>query len=298
MLKKLSLNSIKISLGLLVCLNALDCLTPPSQGATLRLLLGTTQSLNIREITTLDFLDPDILALLIPPQEGVATLDDPFAPEATVLQALSDPKSISIDSIVASLSQINLDLNRDDIIVEEVPILPQVAASDIYKDIYDFGTTTAAELSNPLSVGVLPAPEAPPTPRGGATTTRTGALGVPGLNTNQPRLPRFGGPVAIIGGPSEDFVVPLRQVTLPSANPVQAGSWGDAELDVFFASLPEKEVVDIDIFMRTVYRTSVSDMVKQIDASLDLTIDTDFNSMPAEVFPRNAMPSGEFNRTP
>ena len=129
MLKKLSLNSIKISLGLLVCLNALDCLTPPSQGATLRLLLGTTQSLNIREITTLDFLDPDILALLIPPQEGVASLDDPFAPEATVLQALSDPKSISIDSIVASLSQINLDLNGDDIIVEEVPILPQVAAS-------------------------------------------------------------------------------------------------------------------------------------------------------------------------
>ena len=79
---------------------------------------------------------------------------------------------------------------------------------------------------------------------------------------------------------------------------MQAGSWGDAELDVLFASLAEKEVGDIDSFMRTVYRTSVSDMVKQIDASLDLTIDTDFNSMPAEVFPRNAMPSGEFNRTP
>ncbi len=302
MLKKLSFNSIKIGLGLVVCLNTFDSLTPQSQAATFNLLQGTTQNLNIEEIKTLDFLDPDLLALLIPPQEAIANGEDPFAPqqtvvqEQTVVQALSDPKDISLDSIVASLSQINLNISRDDIAVQEVPILPQVVASDVYKDIYDFGTTAASELSNPLSIAASPSPEAPPTPRGGVATTRSGAWGIPGQNLIQPALPRFGGPVATILGPAQNFVTPLRQVALPSANPVQAGNWGDRQVDVFFTSLPQQKVVDVDTFMRTVYRTTVSDMIKQIDATLDLTVDTDFNSMPAEVFPRNAMPSGEFKQ--
>ncbi|MGK7883853.1 MAG: hypothetical protein AB4057_04395 [Crocosphaera sp.] len=297
MLKKLSFNSIKIGLGLLVCLNAFDSLSLQSQAATFRLLRGTTQSLNIEEITTLDFLDADLLALLIPAQEGVATAEDPFAPQQTLVQALSDPRGISLESIVGSLSQVNLDITRDDITVQEVPILPQVVASDIYRDVYDFGTTAASELSNPLSIAASPSPEAPPTPRGGVATTRSGAWGIPGLNLIQPALPRFGGPVAMIGGPAQNFVTPLRQVALPSANAVQAGHWGDTQVDVFFASLPQQKVVDVDTFMRTVYRTSVSDMVKQIDATLDLTIDTDFNSMPKEVFPGNPMPSGGFKQT-
>ncbi len=297
MLKKLSFNSIKIGLGLLVCLNYFDGLTLQSQAATFRLLRGTTQSLNIEEIKTLDFLDADLLALLIPPKERIANREDPFAPQQMVVEALSDPKGLSLDSIVASLSQINLDISRDDITVEEVPILPQVVASDVYKDIYDFGTTAASELSNPLIIAASPSPEAPPTPRGGVATTRSGAWGIPGLNLIQPALPRFGGPVAMIGGPAQNFVTPLRQVALPSANAVQAGHWGDTQVDVFFASLPQQKVVDVDTFMRTVYRTSVSDMIKQIDATLDLTIDTDFNSMPKEVFPRNPMPSGGFKQT-
>ena len=271
MLKKLSFNLIKTGLGLLVCLNAVDSLILQSQGATFSLLRGTKQSLNIQEIKTLDFLDPDLLALLIPPQEGVATAEAPFAPQQTVVEALSDQKGISLDSIVASLSQVKLDITRGEITVQEVPILPQVVASDIYKDVYDFGTTAASELSNPLNIAASPSPEAPPAPRGGVTTARTGAVGIPRLNLIQPAL--------------------------PLANPVQAGRWGDSQVDVFFPSLPQQKVVDVDIFVRTVYRTSVSDMVQEIESSLDLTIDTDFNSMPAEVFPRNAMPSGQFKQT-
>ncbi|MGK7884295.1 MAG: hypothetical protein AB4057_06655, partial [Crocosphaera sp.] len=256
MLKKLSFNSIKIGLGLLVCLNAFDSLTLQSQAATFRLVRGTIQSLNIEEITTLNFLDADLLALLIPAEEGVATAEDTLAAQQILVQALSDPKGISLESIVTSLSQINLDITRGDIIVQEVPILPQVVASDIYKDIYDFGTIAASELSNPLIIASSPSPEAPPTPIGGVATTRSGAWGIPGLNLIQPALPRFGGPVAMIGGPAQNLVTPLRQVAFPSANAVQAGHWGDTQVDVFFASLPQQKVVDVDTFMRTVYRTS------------------------------------------
>ncbi len=122
-------------------------------------------------------------------------------------------------------------------------------------------------------------------------------MGTPSPNLQQSSLPRFGGPVPIIGGPSRNFVTPLRQVGLPGVASVQAASWGDTQVDVFFASLPKQQVVDINTFMRTVYRKNISDMIKQIDSSLDLTVDTNFNSMPAEVFPRNPMPSGNFNRT-
>ena len=296
MLNKLCSNLIKTGLGCLVCFNGIHTLTQKSQAATLSLFPETIDNLTIEEITTPSFIDADLLSLLIPPQTGTANINDSVAPE-TIIGAMSEPENISLESIISSFRDIRLDTDRENKTIEDIPVLPQVSAGDIYKDIYDFGTTAAQELSDPIRVGALPLLEVPLTPSGGATTTRTGVVGTTSPNLQQPSLPRFGGPVPIIGGPSRNFVTPLRQVGLPTAAPVQAGSWADTQVDVFFASLPKQEVVDIDTFMRTVYRRNISDMIKQIDSTLDLTIDANFNSMPAEVFPRNPMPSGNLNRT-
>ncbi|MDJ0732344.1 MAG: hypothetical protein QNJ33_20420 [Crocosphaera sp.] len=296
MVNKLSFNFMKIGLGFLVGLNCIHSLTQESQAATFRLFPETTDALSIQEATILDFLDSDLLSQLIPPQEEISILNDPVSSEK-ITQAVSEPGNISLESIVSSLSEISLDRDREDMTIKEVPILPQVDAGDVYRDIYDFGTTAAEELSDPISVGVLPPIAAIPTPRGGVRTTGNRVAGIPSPTLEQPSLPRFGGPVAVIGGPSQNFVTPIRQVGLPSATRVQARAWGDSQVGVFFASLPQQEIVDVDTFVRTVYRTNLSDMIKQIDKSLDLTIDAEFNSMPAEVFPRNPMPSGEFNRS-
>ncbi|MDJ0842767.1 hypothetical protein [Crocosphaera sp.] len=300
MAKTLSLRLIKTGLGVLVCLNCIHSLTHTSQAATLRLSPDISwDNLSLEQISNQNFIETDLLSQLVPGQESISPINEAFTTE-TITQAISEPSTISLDSIIFSLSQIDLEANREDIAVGELPILPQVDAADVYKGIYDFGTTAAEELSDPISVGVLPPLDAIPTARGGVRTVRTSGgqvRGVPGLSLSQPALPRFGGPVPVIGGPTRNFATPLRQVGLPSATRVQAGHWGDSQVDVFFASLPQQEVVNIDTFVRTVYRTNLSDMIEQIDKSLDLTIDADFNTMPANVFPNNPMPSGEFKRT-
>ena len=296
MLNQLSFNLIKTSLGFLVCLNCIHSLTQKSHAATLRLFPETTDSLTIQATTPLEFLEGDLLSQLIPPQQGATTFNDAVDPE-TITQAVSEPTSISLDSVISSLSEVRLDTEREEAAIDDIPVLPQVDAADVYKDIYDFSTTAAEELSDPISVGVLPPLDAIPTvtPRGGIRTTGNRVAGIPRPSLNQPSLPSFGGPVGIISGPSRNFAAPLSQVSLPSATRVQAGNWGDNQVNVFFASLPQQEVVDVDTFVRTVYRTNLSEAIQQIDASLDLTIDANFNSMPADVFPSNPMPSGRFN---
>ncbi|MEL4894510.1 hypothetical protein [Crocosphaera sp. Alani8] len=296
MLNKLSLNLIKTGLGFLVCLNSIHSLVPKSQAATLRLFPETADNLANQQPTTPNFIDSDLFALLIPNQAPRTASNNPFNADL-VIDAVSDPTNVSVDSIITSFRRLNLDTDNYDSTPQEVPILSQVAASDIYQDIYDFGSSAASELRDPLSIDASSS-QRTPTVTGGPRSAGIGVAGIPNLNLdqNQPSSPFRGGPIAIIGSPSENFVIPLSQVSLPSANPVQAAKWGDGTVDRFFASLPQQEVVDVDTFMRTVYRTSVSDMIKQIDSSLDLTIDTQFNSMPAEIFPNNAMPSGDFNR--
>ncbi|MGK7957858.1 MAG: hypothetical protein AB4063_21785 [Crocosphaera sp.] len=299
MLTQLSFNPIKISLGFLLCLNGIHILTQKSHAATLRLFPETIDSLSLQEVTPLEFLDEDLLSQLIPIQQQTITFNDAVDSQ-TLTQAISKPSDISLDSIVSSLNQLRFDTEREAATIDDIPVLPQVDAADVYKDIYDFSTTAAEELSDPISVGVLPPLDAIPssTPTGGIGTTGGNRVaGSPRPNLSQPALPRFGGPVAIIGGPSRNFAAPLSQVGLPSATRIQAGNWGDTQVNVFFASLPKQEIVDVDTFVRTVYRTSLSEAIQKIDATLDLSIDADFSSMPANVFPSNPMPSGGFNRT-
>ncbi|EAZ90440.1 hypothetical protein [Crocosphaera chwakensis] len=298
MLKTLSFKLIKTGLGVIVSLTSIHILTHTSQAAILRLSPdSSSDNLTLEEITPQNFIESDLFSQLIPTKEGITTVNNSFSSQ-TITEAVSQPSNISLESVVSSLSQIDLEAERDGK-TQEVPILPQVDPADIYKEIYDFGTTVAEDLSDPISAGVLPALEGIPAPRGGVGIRERGGqvAGIPSPTLNQSSLPRFGGPVAIIGNPSANFTNPLRQVALPSASRVQANNWGDDKVNVFFASLPQEEVVDIDIFMRTVYRTNMSDMIKQIDESLDTTIDTEFHSMPAEIFPSNPMPSGEYNRS-
>ncbi|WP_107671286.1 hypothetical protein [Cyanothece sp. BG0011] len=294
MLKTLYLNLIKTGLGIIVSFTSIHLLTASSQAATLRL---TSDSSWENLSTTENFLESDLLNQLISTTEEITTVTNSFSSQV-ITEAVSEPSTISLESVVSSLSQISLETETDGE-PQEVPILPQVDPADIYKEVYDFGTTAAEDLSDPISAGILPALEGIPAPRSGVGIRETGGqvAGIPSPTREQPSLPRFGGPVPMIGNPSANFTNPLRQVALPSATTVQANNWGDNQVDMFFASLPQQEVVDIDTFMRTVYRTNISDMIKQIDESLDTTIDTEFHSMPAEIFPVNPMPSGEFNRS-
>ncbi len=301
MLKTLSLKLIKTGLGVMVSFTSIHILAHTSQAAILRLSPESSEDdLTLEGITVQDFIgsDSDLLSQLVPNQKEVTTLNNynSFSSQ-TITEAVSTPSKTSLESVVSSLSQINLKADRDGQ-PKEVPILPQVDPGDIYKEIYDFGTTATEDLSDPISAGVLPALEGTPDPRGGAGTTEGGdqVAEIPSSALNQPFLGRFGGLGPIIGNPSANLTNYSRQVASPSATRVQANNWGDNQVDMFFASLPKQEVVDIDTFMRTVYRTNISDMIKTIDESLDTTLDTEFNSMPADIFPNNPMPSGEFNR--
>ncbi len=290
-------------LGLVVSISYVYPLNQTTLAATFRLFpeVFIDETLSVETPTPEKLIDPDLLAQLLSAEDTLATSEDRFSPDG-ITEAVSGRSNLSLESIVSSLTQVNLDSTREEGSIPDVPILPQVAAPDIYKEIYDFGTTSAEELSDPVSIGVLPVLEGEPIPTptfgGGVRTISNGVGGTGSPRVAQPSLPRFGGPVNIMGSPSVQFTQPLSQVALPSARRVQAGGyWGDRQVDVFFASLPKAEVVDIDTFMRTIYRTNPSDMIKKIDETLDLTIDANFNTMPAEVFPANAMPSGEFNRS-
>ena len=298
MLKLLSFPWLKTSLGILVFINCLHSLTQTTMGATFRLFPDTfiDDNLSLKIVTTQDLIGSDLLAELIPTQNPTATVNNSVTSEP-IREGVSGESNLSFESIVSSLNQIELDATSSDGPAPEVPILPQVEASDINKGIYEFETTSAEELSDPLSVGIIPVLDPIPTPRGGVDTAATGIptdIAVPGVNDSF--LPQLGGPVQIIASPSANFTTPLSQVGLPSASSVQARSWGDSQVAVFFASLPEAEVGNIDEFIRTVYRTSPSDMVERIDESLDLTVDTELRSTPTNIFPANAMPSGDFNR--
>ncbi len=299
MLNLLSFPLVKTSLGILVFINCLHSLTQTTMGATFRLFPDTfiDDNLSLKIVTTQDLIGSDLLAELIPTQKATATVDNSATSEP-IREGVSAQSNLSIDSVISSLTQINLEATRSDGAAPEVPILPQVEASDINKGIYEFEATPAEELSDPVSIGIIPLLEPIPTPRGGVNTASTGIpadIAFPGVNDSS--LPQLGGPVQIIASPSANFTTPLAQVGLPSATRVQARNWGDSVVNVFFASLPEAEVGNIDEFIRTVYRTSPSDMVKRIDDSLDLTVDTEFRSTPTEFFPANAMPSGDFNRS-
>lgn len=301
MLNKQYLPLKTIILGLGVSISYLYPLTQPTLAATFRLFpdVFIDETLLEETPTPEKLIDPALLSQLLS-QEGTLALSEDRSNSDGIKEAVSGKSNLSLESIVSSLTQISLDSTREENSIPEVPILPQVAAPDIYKGIYDFGTTSAEELSDPVTMGILPVLDLEPIPTPtfsrSVGTTSNGVPGIARPGISGPSLPRFGGPVGIAAGPLGGLNQPLSQVALPSATRVQAGRWGDSQVDVFFASLPTAKVVDIDTFMRTIYRTSPSDMIKRIDASLDLTVDANFNSMPADIFPRNPMPSGGFKQ--
>ena len=283
-------------LSFVVSVSYLYPLTQSTLAATFRLFPETfiDETLSVETPTSEKLIDPEFLTQLLSEEEIIATSEDRLAPDG-IKEAVSGRSNLSLESIVSSLSQVKLDSTRDETSVPDVPILPQTAAPDIYREIYDFGTRSAEDLSDPVSIGVIPdldleAISIPtPTFSGGVRTTRNGVPGIGTPRLERPSLRSFGGPVGVMSGPSRQFTQPLSQVALPSARKVQAGHWGDSQVDIFFASLPKAKVVDIDTFIRTVYRNSPSDMIEKIDKSLDLTIDANFNTMPAEIFRSNAV---------
>ncbi|MEA5533634.1 hypothetical protein [Crocosphaera sp. XPORK-15E] len=293
------LPSVKTALTIVVVLGFAHGLTQTATGATFMMFKNDFVEKNaaLPIVTPENLVSDNLFYEFLAVQKPTPDLSESKINDSLIAQTVSGQSTISFDSIMSSLTQINLNATREDKPVSEVPVLPQVDAPDIYKEIYDFGTTSAEELSNPVNSAILPPlPDAAPVNRV-VRTSGPSSIGIAGPRVRDSSLPQFGGPIQGIGRPLRSFAAPLSQVNAPSITRVQAGNWGDGEVDVFFASLPKTEIGDIDTFLRTIYRTNPSEMVKQMEDSLDLTIDTEFPSMPSEVFPGNRLPSTPWRGT-
>ncbi len=247
-----------------------------------------------------DFITPELLSNLLAQLPANEETGVNFAWESAA--SVSDTDPLSAESIVSALKQLRFD--REGSAGEaDVPVLPQTALSDVYEGIYGFSSSSERTLSEPFgSATFTKSEEAPPLQGGvsltyqpprplsapsavGNVTSGGGGVRPPSLTGIGPlSLPRFGGPLQAIGRPQRQFGNPIRPVSPPAIARSQTGEWGDAEVDVFFRSMPEQEVVNLDLFLRTIYRTSPSAMLEQLEKSLDVKIDVELQTMPAPVF--------------
>ena len=270
--------SARIALTLAILLGTCHWSTQRTLGITLRIIsndfVEKNSGFNVPAWQNLG--SSDLLSYLVQTEQPIAEL---LPNEATTTQQASSPSSLSFDSIVSSLRQLDLSLDSGNETINEVPIVPQADPSEVYKDIYDFGQTSAEELSEPISFGLLP----PTTSEGTENLVGTSNLGLAGSPLE-------------IGSPRLNYAGPLAQTGRPSVRGFNSGHWGDSNVDIFFATLPKTEVVDMDTFMRTVYISTPSDMVEEIDKSLDTTVDTQFQLMPNDIFPANRLPSESWKR--
>ncbi|MEA5509077.1 hypothetical protein VB715_04800 [Crocosphaera sp. UHCC 0190] len=288
------LPSVKTALTMVVILGFAHELSQTANGATFRMFKNDFVEKNaaLPIVSPENFVSNNLYYEFLVAQEPAPNVSESNINYNLIAQTVSGQSTLSFDWIMSSLREVNLNATRGDEPIPEVPVLPQVDAADVYKEIYDFGATSAQELSNPVSTGILPPlPNVAPVNR----IVRTAGPSNPGISgprVTDSSLPRFGGPIQIIGKPLESFATPLRQASVPSATPVRTANWGDGEVDVFFASLPQSQIADVDTFMRTIYRTNPTEMVEQIEKALDLTVDTQFRLMPSDIFPENRLPSG------
>lgn len=276
-------------------------LTPASQswGATLTLtsnsediwLLATPPT----EVTTLppSALSPEAIAEVMAVNTTEKEIFDSLAANSSSplfnfsqSQLDSSQSNLSWQELADSFSQLRWDLDAESF-QTEVPRLPQTTIADVYKDVYEFRATTGNEgqlgddffqFSNPF----LPL-------NGGAAGSFWGARIAVG------NLPRFGGPLSFVGSPSLVAAGPRRPVGAPAFKAPQASPW-DAEIDVIFPSQPTTEVEDVETFLRTAYRTRVSDLLERIDKSLKTEVTVNFHLMPQPVFSNPYQPRASYSQ--
>lgn len=281
MFNRSSYLSTKLALTLAILLGTCHWSTQKTLGITFRIIsndfVEKNSTFNVPALQNLS--RSDLLNYLVQTEQPIAELLPNESNEARTTQQASSPSSLSFDSIIFSLRQLDLSLDSGNETISEVPIVPQADPSDVYKDIYDFGQTSAEELSEPISFGLLP-PVTSEETENLVGTSNLGFVGGP-LEIARPRLNHAG---------------PLSQTGRPSVRGFNSGHWGDSNVDIFFATLPKTEVVDMDTFMRTVYISTPSDMVEEIDKSLDTTVDAQFQLMPTDIFPANRLPSESWKR--
>ncbi|HAC64562.1 MAG TPA: hypothetical protein DCF68_13745 [Cyanothece sp. UBA12306] len=217
-----------------------------------------------------------VLELLVTqkPPESLTNFNNVPAPS-------TETNSLSFSSIFGSLQQLRLNPQSQTTELSEVLILPQTTWGDIYQGIYDFNNI-ANENSEESIDSIVFDPFSSITPESASDSVETDSSPLVGTDTLPSSV--FGVPRRVFSIPQINFAVPLGEKSLPSATGYQGESNMDSMINVFFASVPKEQVVNLDIFLRTIYRTNPREMVEQIDKSLDLTIDTELQLMPKEVF--------------
>ena len=247
-------------------------LTPASQswGATLTLssnsediwLLATAPDLEtqLAEVTTLPLssLSPEAIAEVttgeVPSDLSAVNSSAPLF-NFSQFQPDSSQSKLSWQDIVDSLSQLRWDLDAESV-QTEVLRLPQTTIADVYKDVYEFRATTSGN-GDRL-----------------------------GNDLFQFSIPFLASPGLVSAGLR-------RPVGTPSLSAPKA-SILDAEVDVIFPSQPTTEVEDVESFLRTAYRTRVSDMLERINKSLKTEVTVNFHLMPQPVFSNPYQPRASY----
>ena len=213
-----------------------------------------------------------------------------FAPSSSSNINSSVSRSLSFESVIDSFRQIRWDIEGNRI-AADVPVLSQTSFADVLKDVYDFPANPTPEPEAPQ-----PAPQILPQPsQGSGPVAQVGSPSAPVTSPNAnlagEGLPNLGGPLTVISLPQAPVNSGIAPVAAPSVINVGSSSLDNNIIDVFFADQPKTKVVDIETFLRTQYRTNISDAIRQIEKSLDTTIDTEIPSMPSSVF-TNPFPQG------
>ncbi|ACK67353.1 hypothetical protein PCC8801_3385 [Rippkaea orientalis PCC 8801] len=193
----------------------------------------------------------------------------------------SENSSLSLSSIIESFGKLKFDATANTEESPDVPTLSQTNWSDIYRGIYDFNprATTDNEESED---SIVFDPFASVSPQTDSDPSTSPPPTVASPNAVPPSV--VGTPGRVFSVPQISFGTPRGQKSLPSASGYHSGAQEDELINVFFASLPKEQLVNIDEFLRTVYRTDPREMIERIDKTLDLTVDTQFHLMPKEIF--------------
>ena len=199
-------------------------------------------------------------------------------------------RSLSFESVIDSFRQIRWDLEGNPV-AADVPVLSQTSYADVLKDVYDFPANPTPEPETPQA-----APQTLPRPSQGSgpvaqVDSPSAPVAAPDANGPGQGLPRLGGPLAVVSLPQAPVNSGIAPVAAPTVANVGGSSLDNNIVDVFFAEQPKTKIVDIDTFLRTGYRTNISDAIKEIEKSLDTTVDTQIPNMPRSVF-TNPFPRG------
>lgn len=285
--------TIRLALGLAASVSTVGLLTENAVGAVLGSFpddfVGANEMISSDFFVINEVTDPTQVLELLVTQKANIPVDDgqsSLTLQETSLEVSSKTSSLSLQSIMGSLSQLRLD-QRGNPNNTQVPTLPQTNWSDIYQGIYDFSpTATEEDEGDSIDTAVFDpfwTPGVDSSPGDSSSVTATGS----GLPSGVGTLGQ------VLRVPQLSFAVPLNRKNLPSASGYRSGGDMNSMIGVLFAALPQEEVVNIDIFLRTAYRTDPRELLKRIDESLELEIKTEFQLMPKDIFadPNKQLPS-------